>query len=291
MADLISLNRSILTPTETKQLGVRMNELTDRALARFRQAVRAVYKVDDRNLPDHEGSCILLDIYGVKVLLTAAHIVDVNVDQDRTLCITGEKDLVELDKLQFGLSPKIKGSRVGDHFDFAFARIPPALEARLGQGYVTEGDIMDPRLDITGHLFTTIGYPNSKNDDFDHVNRTVNTHVFPYSSTARSNALLRKKVGEDGVHHLFVGYDKYSRGQDGRKVTSIKPRGLSGGALIDAGRMSNPGVFWGKIDPVPRVAGMIVELWRDHKVLVSTRMWPIVQKAIEELNISVPPGC
>jgi hypothetical protein len=42
------------------------------------------------------------------------------------------------------------------------------------------------------------------------------------------------------VHHLHIGYNKYSRGQDGRKVTSIKPRGLSGGALVDAGRVSAP---------------------------------------------------
>lgn len=290
MAGTVSLNRSVLTTAETEQLRVRMNELTDRALARFRPAVRAVYTANDGGRPDHEGSCVLLDIYDVKVLLTAAHIVDVNVDLHRTLYVTGEKDLVELDGLQFGLSPKVKGSRDGDHLDLAFARVPPALEARLGQGYVTEGDIMEPRLDVTGHLFTTIGYPNTKNNDFDHVNRTINTHVFPYSSTARSNALLRKKVGEDGVHHLFIGYGKQSRGQDGRKVTSIKPRGLSGGALVDAGRLSTPAVFRGEVDPVPRVAGMIVELWREHKVLVSTRMWSIVQKAIEELSIPVPPA-
>jgi hypothetical protein len=35
---------------------------------------------------------------------------------------------------------------------------------------------------------------------------------------------------------------------------------------------------------------MIAELWREHKVLVSTRMWPIVQKATEEPSIPVPPG-
>ena len=290
MTDTMSLKKSALTPAETEQLRVRMNELTDQALARFRLAVRAVYTANDRGRPEHEGSCILLDIHGVKVLLTAAHIVDVNLDLDRTLYVTGEKDLVELNGLQFGVTPKIEGSRDRDHLDFAFARIPPALKAHLGQGYMTEGDIIDPRQDDTGHLFTTIGYPNTKNDDADHQKRTINTHVFPYSNTSCSNALLRNKAGNDGAHHLFIGYHKHSRGQDGRKVMSLSPRGLSGGALIDAGRVSDPAVFRREVDPVPKVAGMIVELWREHKVLVSTRMWPVVQKIIEELSIPVPPS-
>lgn len=286
----MSLNKSTLTAAQRQQLYVRMNELTNLSLARFRSAVRAIYAVNKRGFPDHEGSCILLDIYGSKILLTAAHVADVNIDQNYTLCVTGEKELIQLDGMQFHLSPKVNGRRRDDHFDFAFALISPALEAQLGQGYVTERDIMypNPHVDITGHLFTTIGYPNTKNKSVDPLNFKIKTSVFPYSSTARSNKILKKTAGHDGSHHIFIGYDKFSRAQNGQKAFSIKPNGLSGGALIWSGNISDISVFSGAVNPPPKVAALIVEEWRQHKVLVSTRLWSIVEKAIIELNILIP---
>lgn len=131
---------------------------------------------------------------------------------------------------------------------FAGARIPPALEAQLGSGYVTLGDIADPAGDTTRHSFATIGYPNSKNDDYDHETKKVRTHVFPYSNTARSDDKLRRKVGQNGVHHIFLGYSRHSKGPDGRKVSSINPKGLSGGALVDADPLGDLRVFTAEIE-------------------------------------------
>ena len=52
-------------------------------------------------------------------------------------------------------------------------------------------------------------------------------------------------------------------------MSSTGPRGLSGGAKVDAGRPSDPHVFRGEIVPIPRLIGMTVERWKEH--LVGTR--------------------
>jgi hypothetical protein len=55
-------------------------------------------------------------------------------------------------------------------------------------------------------------------------------------------------------------------------VSSIEPRGLSGGAIIDSGRPSDPRVFREELLPIPRLIGMTIERWKEHQVLVGTRL-------------------
>jgi hypothetical protein len=52
---------------------------------------------------------------------------------------------------------------------------------------------------------------------------------------------LQAKLKVSGKDHLFIGFDhKRSRTADGRVVNSISPRGISGGAVFDAGNLADP---------------------------------------------------
>ena len=54
----------------------RLNEASQAALQCFRDAVKPIYGVTERNDPDHIGSALLLELDEGHFLLTAAHVID-----------------------------------------------------------------------------------------------------------------------------------------------------------------------------------------------------------------------
>ncbi len=72
-----------------------LNEWSENARARYRDAVRPIYGATGKGDPDHIGSCILLEVDGEQFLLTAAHVLDHN--QNTSLYLGGD----ELILLQF----------------------------------------------------------------------------------------------------------------------------------------------------------------------------------------------
>ena len=279
------ISPSVLRPlsaAERLQLRARMNELAERAAERFLSAVRPIYGATKNGDPNHIGSAVLLDIRGMKLLLTAAHVVDANEEMTTTLYIGGaEGRFVEI-KSQFRLTSRPDGDRNKDQYDFAVGRLSEEMIAQLGTGYVTEGDIatkVQP-----GHLYTAVGFPNSKNRWSDPKTKKTVAKGFRYSSTCRFNDKIAKRLADHGrgEHHIFLGYNKQSRSEEGIQVSSVAPRGLSGGAIIDAGRPSDLRVFREEIAPVPRLIGMTVERWKDHQVLVGTRMSVILRMILDE---------
>jgi len=63
---------------------------------------------------------------------------------------------------------------------------------------------------------------------------------------------LAARYGGNGEHHLFLGYEKYSRDENGERTDSIAVEGMSGGAVVDAGNVADPKVFRSEIEPTPR---------------------------------------
>lgn len=259
-----------------------MNELAERAATRFRSAVRPIYGATKNGAPDHIGSAILLEVRGIKLLLTAAHVVDANSDMNTTLYVGGVSSQFVRIETEFRATSKPGGDRDLDHYDFAVGLLPEKMTAQLGSDYVTEHDMaatVQP-----GHLYTAVGFPNSKNRWSDPRTGKTLAKGFSYSSTYRFNDHFAELLANQGKgeHHLFLGYHKHSRSEEGIKVSSVAPRGLSGGAIIDAGRPSDLQVFRGEIDPVPRLIGMTIERWKEHQVLVGVRMSVILQIILNE---------
>ena len=270
---------------ERRQLRARMNDLADRAKARFRASVRTIHGATANGEPEHIGSCVLLDLRGSKVLLTAAHVADWNATT--TLYAGGGTGTVAIET-PFWKTNAPNGRRDDDIYDFAATKLSDAAVAQIGDGFITEGDILNDLEIEPGHLYTVLGYPNSKHQKFDRVKRSIPLHLFSYSSTSRMDDKLAGKAGGEGKHHLFLSYQKHSKSEEGLKVSSIGPRGLSGGLIIDVGKPSDPRVYRDETCPVPKLAGMTIERWKQHQVLVGTRMFCIIPTLLENIG-SISP--
>ena len=132
-----------------------------------------------------------------------------------------------------------------------------------------------------GHVYAALGYPNSKNKRIDHTKQHINTVIWPYAATALSGlsaTTLARSLKIGGEDHVFVKFDgKHSRdAQTGKIVNSVKPTGISGGALIDLGniadldRFTEPGTGG-------RLVGLLIEHRAKYKAMVATRMTTIIQ--------------
>jgi hypothetical protein len=56
----------------------RIDELAAIAAGKFKDACQPIYGSTKNGLPDHIGSAVLIDVHGVEILLTAAHVIDNN---------------------------------------------------------------------------------------------------------------------------------------------------------------------------------------------------------------------
>jgi hypothetical protein len=258
-----------------------MNDLQMQAANRFRAAIRPIYGATAKSIPYHIGSAVLLELRGVNIVLTAAHVVDQNDDATTTLYLGGETSLVEIEA-EFIRTSKPAGIRDLDKLDFAAAVVPAGMLVQLGKvGWVDEADIITNA--DCDNLFSAVGFPNTMNKRFDARRNVVYPKLFVYSSLDKRSPEIVAGVPETGRHHIFIGYKKHSRGTDGTKVSSTGPRGLSGGAVIDTGRMSLE-ILRGVSMPVPRLAAIIIERWKQHQVLVCTRMSAILPVLLTQLG-------
>ncbi|MER9145654.1 hypothetical protein NKH92_23610 [Mesorhizobium sp. M0871] len=184
-----------------------MNELAKGAAGRFRSAVRPIYGATENGTPNHIGSAVLFAIRGMKLLLTAAHVIDANEEMATTVYVGGT----------VRTTSKPNGDRDKDQYDFAVCRLPEEMIAQLGTGYVTEGDITTEVQ--AGHLYTAVGFPSSKNRWSDPTTRKTVAKVLSYSSTWRFDDQIAKRLAGQGKgeHHVFLGYKKHSRSDEGNQ--------------------------------------------------------------------------
>lgn len=236
----------------------------------FRDAVRPIYGVGMRDRPDHIGSSVLIEIDGVKMIVTAAHVIDHN--SATTLYIGGD---IALDLLvgEFQITAAPESGRDRDHYDFAFAELTPKQLTDLGDvRFVTEAEMAPAGTPVEKRLFTAIGYPNSKNKDNLALANKVLGQLYPYSSIHRDEPALAKR-GLSHHDHVLITHHKNAVDETGRKTSPIGPRGLSGGAMIEAAEMSLA-LYRGQQALAPRLAGITIE--RASNRLIATRIHVVI---------------
>lgn len=258
----------------------RMDECADAGAEQFINAVRPIYGSDERENPFHIGSCILVAVNNNNFLITAAHIADeLNISK---LYIGAEDRLVELDN-KFCSSDAPNGDRKKDHFDISLLKVSESLENQLvGLDFLTE-DKMCQRFEYTsGRQYLALGYPRSKNKKFFRQDASIKSHLFKYTSVVKKDDGLCAELSVSGHQHLFLDFDsKYSKDYNGNVVNSINPTGVSGGALIDMGRLANPEQFKIGASCVGQLAGMLIENKSEYKAMVALRIDTVV-KAIKK---------
>ncbi len=256
-----------MTPELKTLLRSRMNELVHGAEAAFRPAILAIYGSKANGRPVHIGSAVRLNINGAELLLTAAHVVDENA---HTTLYIGGAERLEMIEAEF-LVTQAPFGRDRDHYDIAFCRIPTDLLVKLDGRSIGIDEIATSSPAEPGAYYTAIGFPNSKNRRYNPVKNSVRTTLFSYSNVHKLDQKIAEKLPGAGRHHLFMPYDKKSRDDEGRVVDSTALKGMSGGAVVDSGRPSDPRVFSGQEQPKPLLAGIVIEL-KKSRTLLSVRM-------------------
>lgn len=265
------------TPTED-ELRKRTRALTNRAASQaeltFRDAVRPVYGVTQNGRPDQLGSSVLLEVDGIRYIVTAAHVIDAN--RETTLYVGGNDELIPL-IAEFKATEAPAGNRDHDHYDFAVATLPEAMLAGMDRlKFITPEEIVPQDIRGDRTYLTALGYPNTKNKPPRPDEVKVRAHLFSYSDFNRPSAGLADELGVSGEDHLFIRHGKYSRDAAGNKASSVAPRGLSGGAIIHSGDFSDTEVLLGRVEAVPRLAGITIELHTSHHVLLGTQIHTIL---------------
>lgn len=260
---------------DSETISRRGTELSEKAVANYRNAILPIYGSTQNGLPEHIGTCITLEVYSQKVLLTAAHVIDEN---KYTTLYVGVKNLIPLE-MEFYASANKIGDRSDDPFDFAAGKLPSNIIAKLDDvTYISASDICFEENEPEGSIFTFVGYPNSKNKKIDRVQKKAIGSLFQYWNTRAIDKSFMRKIGvSDKTHILSKFNSKHSREIDGRRVNSIMLNGMSGGAVFGLGKLSDLSILSGKQTPEPRLVGLIVEYHRQEGLVLATRISTILR--------------
>jgi len=266
-----------LVKTVQEVMNERVNECLALAKDKFAPAIRPIYASTDARRPVHLGSSIFLKIDDVPHLLTAAHVIDWI--KHSSLYTGVETHLTEIEA-EFRVTKA--DNRDNDRYDFAFAVIPEPMAAKLGDvTYISDKEISSMTAQTTGHVYAALGYPNSQNKKIDHTKKHIATVIWPYAATVLSDlnaTALAKSLKISGEDHVFIKFDeKHSRDvHTGKIVNSLKPTGISGGALIDLGNLADLDRF-AEPGTGGRLVGLLIEHRARHKAMVATRMTTIIR--------------
>jgi hypothetical protein len=248
----------------------------DRAEERFRLAVRPIYGASARHVHEHIGSSVLLEIDGRRLIITAAHIIDMQTQM--VLRVAGESRLIPLRNRFFDTEPP-NGARGDDHHDIAFSELSSWQVRALGAvRFVTEGECVPTGVEARGRLFTAIGFPNSRNKG-PWIDGRIGGKRYQYTAGVRLDADIAGELGVSGKNHLFIDHQNLLFDEVGHRALPIGPVGLSGGAVVESRVLGGQTM-------TPRLGAIIVERRKAHRVLVATKIASIIEGIREALPAS-----
>ena len=245
----------------------------------FKTSVRPVYGAAREAIPELIGSCVLLRVNGVRYGVTASHVIDHISESHLYIGGSAISRPAEIHgEIISTAAPE--GNRDNDHHDFSFFQIPEESFLQLGEAECIEvADISHNRTSFDSRLYMAMGYPISKNRGRTRINPSTNSikaTSWTYIEGVKPMRELAAEIGVSGENHFFQPYGKYSMDSDGQRVSSVSPKGLSGGALIDLGNFASPD----KYDPSARIvghlAGIFIAMYPNYEAVSSVRIQPVL---------------
>jgi hypothetical protein len=258
----------------------RFDECVEQATNKFLPAVRVCYGVDKRDKPDAFGTCFLLRVQGRQFLVTAAHVIDEN--KHTSIYVAGRENLVLLES-SFLATNLVDGSRLKDHYDFAFTELNAQQCIDLG---------VEDSIDISAasgnqappdkRVYLALGFPASKQKALWETKNTLLTVPLKFWNTGTERPDLCEQLKISADTHLFIGYAKHVKSVDGTTQTAVKPQGASGGILVDLGQIDID-----KLTPespcTGLLAGVLIEHHKDHKAIIAVK----IQLVLEQIRVYV----
>ena len=253
----------------------KMNELAEQAAQNFKSSVHPIYGGNHNNQPEHIGSCTLLKIDEHSFLVTAAHIIDEN--EYTSLYFGGGKEL-QLIEGQAYTTTKKDDDRNKDHYDFAWLKLPASfIEKQVKVNPIIIEQLSLNDIEVAGRQFVALGYPNSKNKKVDNFNKSISPSYWKYSSTIKNDDKLCKKLEITGKDHYFLDFNsKYSKDNKGFRINTLNPRGMSGGPIIDMGKIASPESYNPEHVSKGHLAGILIENHKDYKIMSSVKISVVV---------------
>ena len=222
-----------------------------RAEKKFAGAVQPIYGATDKGDPDHIGSAVLLDVYGTKVMITAAHVIDENSTMKPTSLYVGGGANLELIDAEFSITLAPGKLRKLDRHDIAFCALPPALVEKLGATYIGMNDVARHKPYEQGRVYTAFGFPNTMNKIGwkERKAKNIRPEMLQYTNPYRIDEEVARDLPNNGADHIFIPYGAKWRNEDGFIDNARSPTGMSGGAVIDCGKASTPETAAGINEP------------------------------------------
>lgn len=251
-----------------------MDKNIEIAKDKFMKSILPIYGSSINGKPIHIGTSLYIQVDFQKLLLTAAHIVDeLKITQ---LYVGVNSKLLPLEG-KFKVTPNVDGSREKDHYDFAYLLLNSDLLSSFKSiPAIDESMISNYDGNTIGRNFVAFGYPNSKNKQINLEKNTVQPKMMKYSSVTKESPSLCTNLGVSGEDHLFLDFDsKYSKDSSGRKVSSINPKGISGGALIDMGEI-NKQILKITHNQTCKLSALLIENHKSYRLFSATKMNIIV---------------
>jgi hypothetical protein len=250
-----------------------LHERMSLAFADLGKAVIPIYRGDlraeNKGRAEHIGSGVLLNRRNGHFLVTAAHVIDHKNVSHLYIPTQGRLSMLEGDGIA---TTAPHGLRDDDRFDFSVIELSTAVVEALGDiRYVTENEFRGTDTDMSGHGLMALGYPVSKNKKIDHVKKQIHPKRLSYGAHFLKDDEFAQKLKISGEEHLFVKYEKRSRVANGAVVDSFSPTGMSGGALIDLGKIGVLSALGQKLDGPFRIAGILIEYYKDKNRMVSVK--------------------
>jgi hypothetical protein len=239
------------------------------------RAVRPIYGVE-KGKPSPVGSCIFLKRASGHFLLTAAHVLDEHKGSVK-LEFSVQGEFVPLDGLSAMATKMPDKGRDADAFDFSVARLPTTFVEKFSALRYVEAHEISSDIDTHGRAYMALGFPCSRNKKkIRHDTKIVEgTEALTYGATVLRDEALAKKMGISGNEHYFIAYEKRSRDMSGAVVNSVAPIGMSGGALIDLGRMSASSLEPSTVYSF-KLAGLLIERHHKERRIVAVKLGTIL---------------
>jgi hypothetical protein len=243
----------------------------------FLPATLPIYSADEMR-PDQIGTATLISVGDLRFLLTAAHVLDECEDGGMFTGVDGQ--FVPI-KGQASITSKVAGKRKDDHFDIADIPLGGEPETALaGIAAIDEKWIDWQPVPASGHLFSAFGFPNTRNKITERSSTKIKPEALQHTDCIVDDPGSAKMLPDGGAHHLHLSYGRRANDADGNIQNAIKPRGMSGGPLIDLGKLSDPEVLEGRASTVPKLVAIVTERGVGLN-LVCTKM-SVIRKILED---------
>jgi hypothetical protein len=231
-------------------------------------SIRQLILMDRHGEPGPVGSCVLLWHGGRRYVVSAAHVLDAFVDQPLFIG-TATKWHQVIGEFTTTTPPAGK-KREHDPHDYGFLEVSEADASQLDGCHFLTADqvardeqmVFDPPY---RSKYMSVGWPRNRLG-FNRKERMTEPENIAFTGVIADRAMYVKH-DRDPHTHILVEYDR--KGMFGFSGDIHPPSldGMSGGGVF-----TMPGLQRvGDVSP-PRLVGITIELWADHKLYVGTRI-------------------